>query len=404
MPINIAKGINTRIQAWQESQFGLAVAAAAAVTGAIAATTLTVSGVTSGTLGPGQVLTGTGVTAGTVIVAQTGGTPGGSGTYTVSPTQTVASTAITAQYPTENLYFKSFTPSAQIAQIIDQTMAGGLRGMPAAIQGNKDATGQVNYTLAPQSCAKYLANLIGAPTITSLGAGRNQFVFGVAGSGASALPPGMGFEVDYSSALPIPGRYLRYFGARLGKGKFSMKPDGLIDCTADVTGSDFDWTQTATVNATPADYGHAGFSMFSAALLEGGSATSVVQNFEINIDNQLDNSLYTIGGGGKRGALPEGFFVANGMIELLFSDMSIMNKALSNTQSQLALTLQNGSGDGSAGNEYLQFLLPNLLYKLAAPTIKGPKGITAQINYETNRPVSGETGFAVTLKVPRAAA
>ena len=66
----------------------------AVVTGAISGTTLTVSAVTSGTLAIGQVLTGTGVTAGTTITALGTGT-GGIGTYTVSATQTVTSTSIT---------------------------------------------------------------------------------------------------------------------------------------------------------------------------------------------------------------------------------------------------------------------------------------------------------------------
>lgn len=69
--------------------------AAAVVTGAISTTTLTVSAVTSGTLAVGQPITGTGVTAGTVITALGTGT-GGTGTYTVSASQTVSSTAITA--------------------------------------------------------------------------------------------------------------------------------------------------------------------------------------------------------------------------------------------------------------------------------------------------------------------
>lgn len=67
----------------------------AIVTAAISGTTMTVSAVTSGTLAIGQVLTGTGVTAGTGITALGTGT-GGTGTYTVSTSQTVASTTITA--------------------------------------------------------------------------------------------------------------------------------------------------------------------------------------------------------------------------------------------------------------------------------------------------------------------
>lgn len=63
-------------------------------TASISGTTMTVTAVASGTIVVGQVITGTGVTAGTVITALGTGT-GGAGTYTVSVSQTVASTTIT---------------------------------------------------------------------------------------------------------------------------------------------------------------------------------------------------------------------------------------------------------------------------------------------------------------------
>jgi hypothetical protein len=71
----------------------------ATFTGSITTTTLTTSGVT-GTIAAGQTLAGGGVTAGTIILAQTGGTPGGAGTYSVSisqsssPTSTVPTPAV----------------------------------------------------------------------------------------------------------------------------------------------------------------------------------------------------------------------------------------------------------------------------------------------------------------------
>jgi len=64
-------------------------------TGSIAATTLTVTAVTTGTLYVGAVITGTGVTVGTTITALGTGT-GGVGNYTVSPSQSVSSTNITS--------------------------------------------------------------------------------------------------------------------------------------------------------------------------------------------------------------------------------------------------------------------------------------------------------------------
>lgn len=69
--------------------------AGAIVTGSITGTTLTVTAVTSGTLYVGQTIQGTGVTANTMITALVSGT-GGTGTYTVSTSQTVASTTLYA--------------------------------------------------------------------------------------------------------------------------------------------------------------------------------------------------------------------------------------------------------------------------------------------------------------------
>ena len=63
-------------------------------TGSISTTTLTVTGSPTGVIQVGMLLTGTGVTAGTTITALGTGT-GGAGTYTVSVSQTVASTTIT---------------------------------------------------------------------------------------------------------------------------------------------------------------------------------------------------------------------------------------------------------------------------------------------------------------------
>ena len=69
--------------------------AAAVFTGSITATTLTVTGVSSGTIAAGQSLFGVGVTNETVITALGTGT-GGTGTYTINLSQTVASTSLSS--------------------------------------------------------------------------------------------------------------------------------------------------------------------------------------------------------------------------------------------------------------------------------------------------------------------
>ena len=73
----------------------------ASFTGSIATTTLTVSAVSAGAIYPSMQISGTGVTAGTRIVAQLTGTTGGAGTYTVSASQTVSSTTMTGDLPSK---------------------------------------------------------------------------------------------------------------------------------------------------------------------------------------------------------------------------------------------------------------------------------------------------------------
>ena len=73
----------------------LAGPSSAVYTAAISGTTMTVSAVSSGTIAVGQAISGSGVTASTLITALGTGT-GGTGTYTVSASQTVSSTAITS--------------------------------------------------------------------------------------------------------------------------------------------------------------------------------------------------------------------------------------------------------------------------------------------------------------------
>lgn len=69
----------------------------ASVTGVISGTTLTVTAVGSGALYVGSVITGTAVTPNTTITAQTSGTVGGIGVYTVNFSQTFASGTLTTQ-------------------------------------------------------------------------------------------------------------------------------------------------------------------------------------------------------------------------------------------------------------------------------------------------------------------
>lgn len=96
---------------------------AAVVTGDITTTTLNVTAVTSGTLDIGQVISGTGVTAGTRIVAFGTGS-GGIGTYTVDVSQTVTSTTINATKSSRVQVTAAGVYNYQFSAQLDSTSGG----------------------------------------------------------------------------------------------------------------------------------------------------------------------------------------------------------------------------------------------------------------------------------------
>ena len=96
----------------------------ATFTGASSATTLTVSAISAGNIQQGMTLSGTGVGAGTQITAFGTGV-GGIGTYTISPSQTIAQTAITGKLGSNPVDLSSYIA------IIDLTKAWIKINLPA---------------------------------------------------------------------------------------------------------------------------------------------------------------------------------------------------------------------------------------------------------------------------------
>jgi hypothetical protein len=81
------------------------------LTGSISGTTLTVTATPSGALGPSQTISGSGIASGTQITAFGTGT-GGTGTYTINNSQTVASEAMTASgIPNRTAIYTTLLPN-----------------------------------------------------------------------------------------------------------------------------------------------------------------------------------------------------------------------------------------------------------------------------------------------------
>ena len=151
---------------------GAVAASTASVTGSIAGQVLTVTAVGSGTLVPGGTLSGTGVTAGTQIVSQISGTPGGIGTYYVSIQQTVASTTISETYGTLTVSAvgsgalavgDSFTGTGVVAGTTITALGTGTGGTGTYIVNNNTVVSSTTLTVASATETKWYAMSAAGP-------------------------------------------------------------------------------------------------------------------------------------------------------------------------------------------------------------------------------------------------
>ncbi len=274
------------------------------------------------------------------------------------------------------------TPDAQKLYILSESLSQkrtlnksnvirGNRNPVKPTRGNKDVSGSIPTELSPYMGTP-LKHLFGS--VVTTGAGPNKTHTGK----IAALPVGLSIEKGFMD-LATPQFFL-YNGCRINKGSFQFGPSGVVPMTLDFLGKKRA-ASGASFDATPQDLGHLAWDMFEASIQEGGSAIAVVADATLEMENQLDGGIYVIGGGGERHSIPEGSTLVSGKLTALFEDMALLTKAIAGTETSIKITLQRGSGDGTAGNEYLELLYPEMIYEENDPLITGSKGILIELPF-----------------------
>ncbi len=256
-------------------------------------------------------------------------------------------------------------------------------------QGNKEVSGSITTELNPFMGIP-LHHAIGSVNTTGAGSNKTHVLK------ISALPTSLLFEKAFLD-LAVP-EYFLFNGCRINKSSFEFTSEGPLPVTFDFMGKKMT-AGTVAFDATPTDYGHLGWDMSELVMLEGGGAFAVGSNLKFDITNDCDGGMYAIGGGGERRAIPEGSSLIEGTLIAMFEDMTLLTKAINFTESSISATFTRGSGDGSAGNEYLQFLLQELVYGQATPLISGPKGVLVELPFSAFYDNGAEaSALEITLK------
>lgn len=288
----------------------------------------------------------------------------------------------------------SFGLRAMEERETDPTLSG-YRGQQRSTGGRREVGGPISITVAPETIGFWLANVIGTPVTTGLGPYTHSFA--VDPIGAGALPAGIGFEVDYGAGITGAGRRIVYSGCRVNQMTMDIPANGNVTATLDLVGAAYDADNTASLDSTPTDTGHNAWKAQKAQVVFDEGALSVcLESLQTTFGNDLDVDRWCVGQGGVRHDLPEGQFIAAGQAVAYFDSAALMNKALTDADASLVITLIKGTGLGTAGNEKLVITIPALVFTVNTPAIDGPRGLKLDASFTAHR-TTGEVGVTAVL-------
>jgi len=287
-------------------------------------------------------------------------------------------------------------PDAQQLYVVRNTLASNQnllqsntlstsRERQSPIAGNIAVSGDIEFELGAESMGTILKHVLGSNTTSGSDPYTHTMTLG-------DLPVGFIIEKDYGAN--ITNRYEKFNGCRVASAAFNFPNEGVPTATLSIIGAT-SVMGTSSIDATVTDNGHTSFSAFDASIEEGGSSIAYVESVEFTVDNELDDSAYVVGGSGVRRALPEGFSTVSGTITALFESDALLTKAIAGTETSLKIALTRGTGDGSAGNEYMEFFIQQLQLERTSAPIEGPGGLKLTMPFQAY--ISGSTSALQTI-------
>jgi len=266
------------------------------------------------------------------------------------------------------LYYSSCSLALKRGQEQDDTLRGN-RNPTKAARGKDDISGDLVANMQGYN-GLLLLGLLGSVTTTGTGPYTHVFTVG------DSLPS---FMVE-KGFLDI-SQFFKYRGVKIGGMSVSFSPSGFQKMTFNMMGAE-EVVGSAAFDADPTDLTYAPFDGFSIGTIEeGGVAIADLTGIDISFANDLDGDQYLLGGNGIRADIPEGTVAVTGTVKARFSDLTLYNKAINDTESSLKVIFALGDGGGTAGNESLEFYIPELTFTPQAPPISGPKGIVAELPF-----------------------
>jgi hypothetical protein len=255
--------------------------------------------------------------------------------------------------------------------LLESATLRGNRNPLQPVRGNVDVAGDINFELSHQY-GKLFKHIFGGYDVDGGGPYVHTYTVG-------NLPVGMVIEKQFKDF--DTDKFFLYNGCKVASYKMSMKSEGFIECSVSIMGAR-ETVGNASFDDLAVDNGHTPFDGFSGSVLINGVASGVITTADLTVDNGLDGNTYVIDGSGERYSMPEGKVKVSGNITALFTSVDLYMDAVNYVEKALEFRFSRGTGDGSDGNEKMQFFIDEVIFKPQGPVVQGPTGMIVEIPFE----------------------
>jgi len=270
----------------------------------------------------------------------------------------------------DGMYLPFLTESLRLSRSFTQSnVIRSSRNPNRPARGNQEVAGDISTELDPW-VGRLFKHLLGSYARTGANPYTHTFKIG-------SLPTGLQIEKQFTDIT----QYIRYNGCRINSHKATIKAEGPLEGSFNFMGAK-ETVATLPHDGAPTDFGHSPFDGFEAVINRGGSPLGVATEASFDVTNNLDGSIFVIGGAGERYSIPAGKVKVSGKLTALFEDMVLYNLAVANTETTLQIVLTKGTGAGTAGNEKLTYNFDEVVFRPQAPVIAGDKGIMVELEFE----------------------
>ena len=265
--------------------------------------------------------------------------------------------------------------------LIDPATITGTRNPVEPGKGNLSVSGSMTIPMGLKDIGWWLKGMYGAPTTTGTTNYTHKYKVG-------NTQPSLVVQKGFTDL----GKYMVYNGVKIGTFKLGFGGDAELTASMDLVGA------TETINSTTYDAAATSVQLqrlnnFQASIKEGGVSVANILSGEIDLDFGLDSTQYVIGKNGTLGDIPEGIIKVSGNIKALFTDTTLLEKGINNTESSLEVAFTIDA------NNSLTLSIPELIYERKTPPISGPSGVVVDLNWKGHYTDGADaSAMVVTLK------